>query len=107
MNEKTPNLQTQAAMKEARAMAIKRVPELAESTVGVESFPTFTKPARERWEPIPADIRQRLLSNVWCSQCRHETTITNFSGTIKGGDLLLVGKCAECRSDVARVIEGS
>lgn len=24
-----------------------------------------------------------------------------------GGDLLLVGKCAECRSDVARVIEGS
>lgn len=105
MNEKTPNLQTQAAMKEARAMAIKRVPELAESTVGVESFPSFTKPARQRWESIPADIRQRLLSNVWCGQCRHETTITNFSGTIKGGDLLLVGKCAECRSDVARVVE--
>jgi hypothetical protein len=40
----------------------------------------------------PADIRQRLLSNVWCGQCRHETTITNFSGTIKGGDLLLVGQ---------------
>jgi hypothetical protein len=55
----------------------------------IESLPTFT------------------LSNVWCGQCRHETTITNFSGTIKGGDLLLVGKCAECRSDVARVIEGS
>ena len=35
-----------------------------------------------------SDIRQRLLSNVWCGQCRHETTITNFSGTIKGGDLL-------------------
>ena len=107
MNEKTPNLQTQSAMKEARAMAIKRVPELAESTVGVESFPSFTKPARERWESIPADIRQRLLSNVWCGHCRHETTITNFNGTIKAGDLLLVGKCAECRSDVARVIEGS
>lgn len=107
MNEKTPNLQTQAAMNEARAMAIKRVPELAESTVGVESFPSFTKPARQRWESIPADIRKRLLSNVWCGQCRHETTITNFSGTIKGCDLLLVGKCAECRSDVARVMEGS
>ena len=107
MNEKTPNLQTQAAMKEARAMAIKRVPELAESAVGVESFTSFTKPARQRLESIPADIRKRLLSNVWCGQCRFETTITNFSGTIKGGDLLLVGKCAECRSDVARVIEGS
>ena len=107
MNEKTPNLQTQAAMKEARAMAIKRVPELAESTVGVESFPSFTKPARQRWESIPADIRQRLLSNVWCSQCRHETTITNFSSTIKEWGLLLVGTCAECHRDVARVIEGS
>lgn len=62
----------------------------------IESLPTFTKPAR-----------QRLLSNVWCSQCRFETTITNFSGTIKGGDLLLVGNCAECHGDVARVIEGS
>lgn len=79
MNEKTPNLQTQAAMKEARAMAMKGVPEPAESTVGVESFPSFTKPARQRWESIPADIRKRLLSNVWCGHCRHETTITNFS----------------------------
>jgi hypothetical protein len=33
-------------------------------------------------------------------------TITNFSGTINRGDLLLVGKCAECHGDVARVIEG-
>ena len=73
----------------------------------IESLPTFTKPARQRWESIPADIRKRLLSNVWCGHCRHETTITNFSGTIKGGDLLLVGQCAECRNDVARVIEGS
>ena len=52
-------------------------------------------------------MRQRLLANVWCGQCRHEVTITNFSGTIKGGNLLLVGKCAECHGDVARVIEGS
>jgi hypothetical protein len=52
-------------------------------------------------------LRQRLLSNVWCSQCRHEVTITNFTGTIKHGDLLLVGKCAECHNDVARLIEGS
>lgn len=107
MNEKAPNVQTQAAMTEARAMARNRTPELVESTAGVESFPNFTNPARQRWESIPAEIRQRLLSNVWCGQCRHETTITNFAGTIKGGNLLLVGKCAECHSDVARVIEGS
>ena len=28
----------------------------------IESLPTFTKPARERWASIPADIRQRPLS---------------------------------------------
>ena len=74
--------------------------------MGVESLPNFTPPARQRWESLPVQIRQRLLANVWCGQCRHEVTITNFSGIIKGGDLLLVGKCAECHSDVARVIEG-
>ena len=72
----------------------------------VESLPNFTRLARQRWESIPADIRQRLLANVWCGQCRHEVTITDFGGTIKGGDLLLVGKCTEYRGDVAWVIEG-
>jgi hypothetical protein len=73
----------------------------------VESLPNFTRPARQCWESILANIRQLLLANVWCGQCRHEVTITNFSGTIKGGDLLLAGKCAVCHCDVARVIEGS
>ena len=112
MNEKTPNVQTQAAMTQAREMARNRMLKLVVPTDGAESFPNFTfpnftNPARLRWESIPADIRQRLLSNVWCGHCRHETTITNFSGTIKGGDLLLVGQCAECQGDMARVIEGS
>jgi Zn finger protein HypA/HybF involved in hydrogenase expression len=75
--------------------------------MAVENLPDFTRPARQRWESISADIRQRLLANVWCMHCRHEVTITNFSGTIKSGNLLLVGKCAECHGDVARVIEGA
>ena len=73
----------------------------------IESLPEFTRPARRRWEAIPADVRRRLLSNVWCGRCHHEVTITKFSGSIKGGDLLLVGKCAECHDDVARVIEAA
>lgn len=48
-----------------------------------ESLPNFTKSARQRWESIPTNFPQRLLSNVWCGQCRHETTITNFSGATK------------------------
>ena len=75
--------------------------------MSVELLPGFTPPARGRWQSIPADIRQRLLANVWCAHCRHEVTITDFSGAIRGGALLLVGKCAECRGEVARVIEGA
>jgi hypothetical protein len=71
----------------------------------VESLPTFTKPACQRLESIPTHIRQQLLSNVWCGHCRHEVTITDFSGTMKDRDLLLVGRGAECQGEVARVIE--
>ncbi len=73
--------------------------------MSIESIPSFTEPAKELWSDIPADIKKQLLSNVWCAACRHEVTITNFSGVVKSGDLLLVGKCAECHGDVARVIE--
>ena len=76
------------------------------SSSGVESLPTFTKPAHQRWESIPAHVRQRLLSNVWCGHCGHEVAITDISGTMKGRDLLLVGRCSDCRGEVARVIEG-
>ena len=62
--------------------------------MSVASLPDFTPPARQRWDSIPADIRQRLLSNVWCAHCRHEVIITNFTGAIKGGDLLLVCQSA-------------
>ena len=30
--------------------------------MAVENLPDFTRPARQRWESIPADIRQRLLA---------------------------------------------
>ena len=73
----------------------------------IESIPKFTAPAAKLWEAISPAIRKKLLSNVWCGKCRHEVTITNFTGAVKGGDLLLVGKCAECHGDVARLIESN
>lgn len=75
--------------------------------MSVESLPEFTQPARQRWESIPADIRQHLLTNVWCSHCHHGVTITHFSGRMQRGDLLLVGQCSECQGEVARVVEGA
>lgn len=70
----------------------------------IESTSKFTAPAAKLWAAIPADTQKILLSNVWCGKCRHEITITHFTGAVKAGDLLLVGKCSECHGDVARVI---
>jgi len=74
-------------------------------SMSIESIPNFTKPALALWSRISSDHKKLLLANVWCGACRHEVIITNFTGAVKSGDLLLVGKCAECRGDVARVIE--
>ena len=71
-----------------------------------ELLPKFTDPAIRLWSAIPIETRKLLLSNVWCGKCRHEVTITNFSGVVKQGNLLLVGKCAICHGDIARVVEG-
>jgi hypothetical protein len=73
----------------------------------IESIPKFSAPAAKLWATFSNDKRKQFLSNVWCGKCRHEVTITNFSGAIKAGDLLLVELCSECHSDVARVIEVS
>jgi len=71
----------------------------------IESIPKFTRPAAKLWAKVPAHAKKLLLSNVWCVQCRHAVTITDFTGTVVGGDLVLEGLCSKCRGDVARVIE--
>ena len=71
----------------------------------IESIPKFTEDAAKLWAGIPSNNKKLLLSNVWCCKCRHDVTITNFSGAVKDGNLLLVGLCSECRGDVARVVE--
>lgn len=73
----------------------------------IETLPTFSRPEAKLWAAIPIDARKSFLANVWCRNCRHDVTITNFTGAVRSGDLLLVGKCSECHGDVARMIETS
>jgi hypothetical protein len=75
--------------------------------MNIESIPNFTESAFALWSRISPEHKKLLLSNVWCGACRHGVTITNFTGAVKSGNLLLVGKCAECHGDVARVIESA
>ncbi len=65
----------------------------------------FTPQAKALWDRIPKEYWEKILSNVYCGHCRDSVTITNYTGAVKGGNLLLVGLCAVCRTDVARWIE--
>jgi len=68
-------------------------------------IPGFTTPAVKQWQAIPTDTQKEILANVWCGKCRTEVSITKLSGAVKGGDLLLVGKCSICHGDVATVVK--
>jgi hypothetical protein len=71
----------------------------------IEQFPNFTPQARQLWENVPLHIRPKLLANVFCVECRGETTIVSFKGNVKQGMLVLEGSCQRCGTDVARVID--
>lgn len=71
------------------------------------STQTFTPQAQWFWHNIPEHIQVKIIGAVWCSHCGESTTIVNFKGNIKQGDLILRGECLRCGGAVARLIEGS
>jgi hypothetical protein len=73
--------------------------------MAIESIPHFSARAAKLWDLIPDHARQELLSNAWCGKCRHAVSLVSFSGKIRAGDLLLVGKCSECHGVSTRVVE--
>jgi hypothetical protein len=67
---------------------------------------SFTPDAKTFWDNIPPGIQKRLLDNIWCSHCGEMTTITDYTGRIEQGDLILDGFCIHCDNPVSRFIEG-
>lgn len=67
----------------------------------------MAKDALKIWMELPADIRSKLLSNVWCPDCRKAVTICDYSADLDGGVVVLRGFCSTCGHKVARVLEGS
>ena len=65
----------------------------------------FALKAKKNWQAIPAEIRLKILNNVWCVQCKEITGIGNVSGKVESGMLVLRGMCTRCGGEVARVIE--
>lgn len=60
--------------------------------------------AIRKWRQIPVDMQQRLLTNVFCSNCG-VTTIVDYTMNDDELGIVLRGKCKSCANSVARVIE--
>jgi len=66
----------------------------------------FDKKAMQKFNQIPDDIKAKILSNVYCSNCKDTVKIVEFEASMDGDDLILQGKCENCSGKVARLIEG-
>ena len=66
----------------------------------------FTSQAELLWYSIPANARERILKNVFCTKCKGSEMI-DYNGSEKNGDLVLEGSCAKCGHQVVRVVETS
>jgi hypothetical protein len=67
---------------------------------------TFDKKAMQKFNKIPDEIKSKILSNVYCSNCKDMVKIVDFEASIDREDLLLEGKCETCSAKVVRLIEG-
>lgn len=65
----------------------------------------FTSPAARIWNAIDPEDQHALVSKAWCNKCCAEVTVTDYSGSIKAGHVLLDGVCAQCNGVAYRFIE--
>jgi Domain of unknown function (DUF6429) len=83
--------------------------ELFERHFGKETktipFLKLTPAAKKRWEQIPEQVREDILENVWCSQCRLGVALQLRKGEMSGRSLVLRGTCKKCGGEAARMIE--
>jgi Plasmid pRiA4b ORF-3-like protein len=66
----------------------------------------MAKEALKLWMGLPADSRNKILSNVWCPDCKGAATMCDYSVDFDRGLVVLRGFCATCGHKVARALEG-
>lgn len=79
-----------------------------EDSVTGNSAPVFPNHQSLHWRNLTDHLthaKEFLLSNFWRCQCRHVVTITAFTGSVVGGDLVLPRLCSACCGNVASAIE--
>jgi len=79
--------------------------EMEAATSAKDGLPGFSAPALRAWDTLAAEMRIRILNNVWCGGCCAGTSIALKSARVSGSDLILRGRCTRCGGPVARVVE--
>ena len=70
-----------------------------------QPFGPFTSAAVKRWEKVPEWAREHILDNVFCTNCLGSVPIVLETAEMKKKDLILIGKCKHCGSEVYRIVE--
>ena len=65
----------------------------------------ITPMAKKSWDKIPAEIKMKILNNVWCSTCRTSVNIDAEKMSIDQDMLVIEGSCMVCKGPVCRVVE--
>jgi len=60
--------------------------------------------AVKKWSKVPKDVQELIIKNVFCSKCGITTIVEYTINNDKFG-VLLKGKCKNCGSSVARLVE--
>ena len=63
------------------------------------------QPINLKWMRIPKNIREKLLNNVWCTNCSDVVRIVEYSIEDDKIGLIIKGKCEICGGKVTRVVE--
>lgn len=73
--------------------------------MSITKLPEFTPKARLLWDAMQSQVKTKLLSNVYCGDCKDSVRIVNFKGSIYKSNLYLEGCCDVCGAEVSRLFD--
>lgn len=69
-----------------------------------ETIVAFTPEAQAIWDKVPEATRAKLLDSGFCTRCLATRHFELVEGSLRGKELVLVGKCGTCAARVVRLV---
>lgn len=57
-----------------------------------------------KWTAIPGELREKILSTVWCSKCLDTIILDDYTVIYEEPNLIISGTCPSCGTNVCRII---